>query len=50
MLLEARVLVPLWKDQEKIEGAGGETSGVLVVKSRNHNFVQFVNTDFYKNL
>ena len=27
-----------------------ETSGVLVVKSRNNHFVQFVNSEFYKNL
>lgn len=53
MLLEARLLVPLWKGLRE----GGvtrrgtrETSGVLVVKAGNNHSVQFVNVEFYKNL
>lgn len=53
MLLEARLLVPLWKGLREggVTGRGTrETSGVLVAKAGNNHFVQFVNAEFYKNL
>lgn len=52
MLLEARVLVPRGGRSKRkwCDCNTRETFGVLVVKSRNHHFVQLVKTEFYNNL